>query len=493
MSRSLKKLIFIVFTFVLIHGLSFSYAQYTVEDLPNPKSKGQNYFVSNPDHILSNDVVKELDAISWEIDSITKCEFAIVIVDDYVGDSDFDFALKLFNTWGIGKKGSNNGLLLFIAKNRHEYRFISGYGMERILPDAYLKRIGEKFLVPNFRAEDYEQGILESSRFIQTILNAPDVRAELDRLIPETIPFWNLKNPYLKNSLLILFVFIILYVWLSVITKMTRGKIVKKSSYFPPLVSGCGCMGILMFFTAFIFAFVFQNFEHVYQIKNLPYFIFVFAIITLGMKYNQGITVVMNSYKDEENVQHAIRKFLRWNFLLLLISPMSWIDFGKSCKRLQKYAGRFLPPDSSGNWLRINRDNVNSKVRTFLDRGQLMEEKLNSRDYEIWINSKTNETKLIPWDDDKGIVECPQCHYKTLERDLRKTVTKATYSSGGLEEKYDKCKYCQYTVSHGTHSTPRLTRSSSSGSGSRSSGSGGSSSGSFGGGSSGGGGAGGRW
>ncbi|MNL49361.1 hypothetical protein D3C87_1722880 [compost metagenome] len=100
---------------------------------------------------------------------------------------------------------------------------------------------------------------------------------------------------------------------------------------------------------------------------------------------------------------------------------------------------------------------------------------------------------MIPWDENKTIILCPQCHYKTFEKDLRKTITKATYSSGGLEEKYDLCKYCGYTISHGTQSTPRLVRSSSSsssGGSGRSSGSGG---GSFGGGSSGGGGAGGRW
>ncbi|UZJ64924.1 hypothetical protein OKW96_00945 [Sphingobacterium sp. KU25419] len=179
--------------------------------------------------------------------------------------------------------------------------------------------------------------------------------------MPEAIPFWNFKNPYLRNSLLVLAVFIFLYVWISVVTKITKGKITKKSSYFPPLISGCGCMGILMFFTSFIFAFVFENFDQVYQVKNLPYFILIFGVITLGMKYNAGITTVTNSYMDEENIQQAIRKFLKWNFLPLLISPLAWIDFGRSNKRLSLNPGRLVAPDNSGNWLRINRDQADSK------------------------------------------------------------------------------------------------------------------------------------
>lgn len=494
MSTILKKISHTVFTLILLIGSSATFAQYTVENIPNPKTQGQIHFVSNPDHILSQNVANELDAISWQIDSITKCEFAIVIVDDYLGDDDFEFALKLFNTWGIGKKESNNGLLLFIAKNRHEYRFISGYGMESILPDAYLKRIGEQYLVPNFRQDEYDRGVLETARFIQKVLGSPDAQAELDSLMPESIPFWNIKNPTLRNSVLVIVLFILLYGWITVVTKMTKGKITKKSNYFTPLISGCGCMGMLMFITIFIFAFVLENVEQVYQVKNLPYFLLIFAVITLAMKYNAGLTLVTASYKDEENIQRALRRFLKWNFIPLLISPLAWIDFGRSIKRLQLHAGRLEAPDSSGNWSRMNRDQTSPKqIKSFLDAGQLMEEKINSREYEVWVNSKTSETKLIPWDKNNNTVACPQCHYKTLEKDLRKTITKATYTAEGLEEKYELCKYCGYTLSHGTSSTARLVRSTSSSSGSRSSSSRSSGGGSFGGGSSGGGGAGGRW
>ncbi|WP_312362744.1 TPM domain-containing protein, partial [Sphingobacterium sp.] len=298
---------FLVLLGTFLTGLT-SFAQstaYTVDNLPNPKIKGQDYFVSNPDGILSSGAVSELDGLSKEIEATTKSEFAIVVVNDYVGDSDFEFALKLFNTWGIGKKESNNGLLLFIAKERHEYRFITGYGTESILPDAYLKRIGEKYLVPNFRNEDYDRGVLEASGFIKTILTAADSRAELERLMPEAIPVWSFRSPILRNSFLVLGLFAICYIWLGEVTRAIKGQLTKKSKYFPPLVSGCGCMGILMFISVFICAFALKNFEVVYQWKNLPYFIFVFGSITLAMKYNASRTQIVNSYRDEENIQRA--------------------------------------------------------------------------------------------------------------------------------------------------------------------------------------------
>jgi len=491
MHRSHQLYIFLLFWLSCCLNAVPVLAQYTVDNIPSPKQKGQDYFVSNPDGILSSGTVAELDGLSTQIEAATKSEYAIVLVNDYVGDSDFEFALKLFNTWGIGKKGSNNGLLLFIAKDRREYRFITGYGMESTLPDAYLKRIGEKYLVPNFRNGNYDQGVLEASQFIKTILMSPDSKAELERLMPEATPIWSFNSPILRNSLLVLALFAICYIWLGEVTRAIKGQLTKKSKYFPPLVSGCGCMGMLMFASVFICAFALNNFEVVYQWKNLPYFIFIFGSITLAMKYNASRTQIVNSYRDEENIQQALRKFRVWGLVPLLLSPLALFDLFGINKRIRKNELRLTPPDGSGRWLRMNKDDDSTRESAYLDKGQLLEEKIGSRSYEIWVDQNSNETKLVPWDENAGYIDCPQCHYRTFETGLSRTIRSATYSSQGLEERFDKCKNCGHRVSHGEHTIPVKVRSSSS-----SSGGGGSSSsggGSFGGGSSGGGGAGGRW
>jgi len=491
MHRSHQLYIFLLFWLSCCLNAVPVLAQYTVDNVPSPKQKGQDYFVSNPDGILSSGTVAELDGLSTQIEAATKSEYAIVLVNDYVGDSDFEFALKLFNTWGIGKKGSNNGLLLFIAKDRREYRFITGYGMESTLPDAYLKRIGEKYLVPNFRNGNYDQGVLEASQFIKTILMSPDSKAELERLMPEATPIWSFSSPILRNSLLVLALFAICYIWLGEVTRAIKGQLTKKSKYFPPLVSGCGCMGMLMFASVFICAFALNNFEVVYQWKNLPYFIFIFGSITLAMKYNASRTQIVNSYRDEENIQQALRKFRIWGLVPLLLSPLALFDLFGINKRIRRNELRLTPPDGSGRWLRMNKDDVSIRESAYLDQGQLMEEKIGSRSYEIWVDQTSNETKLVPWDENAGYIDCPQCHYRTFETGLSHTIRSATYSSQGLEERFDKCKNCGHRVSHGEHTIPVKVRSSSS----RSGGGGSSSSGggSFGGGSSGGGGAGGRW
>lgn len=486
LSASIGILIFLSFFSV--------FGQYTVQTVPNPKTQGQNYFVSDPDQILGYYAVAQLNEISASIDSLTQAEYAIVLVNDYEGDSDFEFALELFNKWGIGKKEANNGLLLFISKDRHEYRFISGYGMEAIFPDAYLKRVGETYLVPNFRNEDYDQGVLEASRFIEKILKSPDSVAELERLMPDAAPFWSTRNPILVNTLWMLALFTGLYLYVHYIS----GRILKGTKNKPKLIApifwGMGCMLLLMFLTLFIFVFIFNNLEEIYQRKNLPYFVFVLLALILAMKITNGKTKIVESFKDEEDIQKGLKKYVSYLLIPMLLTPLAWFDLGGILNRFRRNAGRFTPPDSSGNWIRVNRGDTKAKAQRYLDSGQKKEESIKSLRYEIWTNTANKEIRLLPWDRSSHYSDCPQCHYFTLEVKKTRTVRSATYSSSGEGEQFDACQNCKYFKHIKFFTIPMKTRESSS----SSSGGGGSSSrggggGSFGGGSSGGGGAGGRW
>ena len=494
-SKNLSKLflfgIFVpLFLFVLP---SQAQTVYSVNNIPSPKEKGQDFFVSNPDGIIRESTVTMLDSISIDIEKHTGSEYTIVIVNDYQGDDDFQFALDLFKKWGIGKANVNNGLLLFIAKEKRQYRFISGYGMETIFPDAYLKRVGEKYLVPNFKNEDYDLGLILASEFIAKILKSPDSIKELESLMPEATPFFSWKNPNFKNSILVTGFFLLLYLYIHIVASRLK---VKKQKLKPiaPFFYGLGCMGLLMFISVFIFAFIFENLEEVYQVKNIPYFLFVFWGLVLWMKIHDSQDAISKGYVDEQEKGNALRKFAGLAFLPSVVAPLALFNMGGITFRLNKNKNRYLPPDSSGNWERIKRTSNKAETNKYLNKGQLKEEKIKSRKYEIWTNKQSNEVKLIPWDISKKLFECPKCHFYTLEKNKENVIEKATYSSTGKAERIDDCENCDYVLVHDTYVLPKLVRSSSSGSGS--SGSGGSSGGgggSFGGGSSGGGGAGGRW
>ena len=133
------KKIFLLALFLWTSTFAFAQKFYTVDQIPNPKTNGQDYFVSNPYGILSN--VTSIDEKLFQLEKETKVEFAIVFVKNFEEDQeDFEFAKAIFDKWGIGKARSDNGLLLFIAQNRRKYRFISGNGVEGLLPDIVARR-----------------------------------------------------------------------------------------------------------------------------------------------------------------------------------------------------------------------------------------------------------------------------------------------------------------------------------------------------------------
>ena len=104
----------------------------------------------------------EADALERKLvayDDSTSSQIAVVTVNSLDGDDIADYAQKLYESWGIGRKGKNNGVLVLVAKQEHQARIQTGYGLEGAVPDALAKRIISNTLVPAFRQNQYYAGL----------------------------------------------------------------------------------------------------------------------------------------------------------------------------------------------------------------------------------------------------------------------------------------------------------------------------------------------
>lgn len=498
MWKPILPLLAVVFTFNTV------LAQYSISSLPHPKTSDKNAFVSNPDGILSSSTVQEINDIALAVEQRSGTEYAVVIVNDFEGYDVFEFALEVFNSWGIGKKEANSGLLLFIAKDRREYRFVSGYGLEGIFPDVYVHRIGEKYLVPNFRADDYDAGVLEASKVVEQALLADDVQAELERMMPEARPFVSVRNENFLFALFVILLYTGLYFWLDRSGEKWKGELKKEknkgcSGWYIYVILSIPAAGFTLLFLMLCFAFFFNDMEQLFQASGIPYLLALCGSYVLLFKIFEVRGHIKKSFLDEENKQHALNKFQRAAIIPYIFSPLMLFSFFAFLRKVKKTKIRFLPPDDSGNWERQNRDFVALKTfKSYLSAGQLKEEALETKFHEVWINKLTKERKILSWEDKTTHSVCPSCGFKTYKLRSSTILKQATYSSTGLRKLFNQCAFCKHTEELGTETIPKKTRSSSSGGSSGGSGwsGGGSSSnggGSFGGGSSGGGGAGGRW
>ena len=85
----------------------------------------------------------------------------LVYVDRKVPDGTTleEFANAAFNAWGVGQKGKDNGVVLFVFVDDRKMRFEVGYGLEGAIPDARTVQIRESALVPRLRQGDYAGGL----------------------------------------------------------------------------------------------------------------------------------------------------------------------------------------------------------------------------------------------------------------------------------------------------------------------------------------------
>lgn len=93
-------------------------------------------------------------------------QVVVVTVPDLKGESIEDFGNRLGRYWGIGQAGRDNGVLLIVAPNERKVRIEVGYGLEGALPDALAHRIVQDEVLPSFRDNQMDDGVLAGTRAI---------------------------------------------------------------------------------------------------------------------------------------------------------------------------------------------------------------------------------------------------------------------------------------------------------------------------------------
>lgn len=148
----------IVLLFFLISSINL-FSQWMPNYVPDPKTTDGGY-VSNPDNILSALTVDSLNRIIKAADDSGFVQIAVVALNSIGDDVPKEFATELFNLWGIGQKGADNGLLILLVVDQHRVEFETGYGLETILTDAECYAIQQDYMIPYFKNDDYDSGIL---------------------------------------------------------------------------------------------------------------------------------------------------------------------------------------------------------------------------------------------------------------------------------------------------------------------------------------------
>ncbi len=168
----------LLFLFVAPLNIHAQETTYTTKSVPNPKNFGGGW-VSDPNNYLNADDRASLNSIINDIENASTAQIAVVVLPSIGEQVPKDFAIDLFEFWGIGQAQKDNGLLILTVMDQRRTEFEVGYGLEPILTDALTFRIGSQEIVPHFKNGDYGLGLITAVTRIQQILDNPDVISEI--------------------------------------------------------------------------------------------------------------------------------------------------------------------------------------------------------------------------------------------------------------------------------------------------------------------------
>jgi uncharacterized protein len=119
--------------------------------------------------VLDATTVAQLNDLCKQVDEKAKAQIAVAIVKSLDGQEAVDYGVALYQAWGIGKKGSDRGVLILLSTEDHKYWINVGYGLEAILPDGKVGGFGRE-MVPILRTGNYNAAVvLVTNRVAQVI------------------------------------------------------------------------------------------------------------------------------------------------------------------------------------------------------------------------------------------------------------------------------------------------------------------------------------
>ncbi len=124
-------------------------------------------YVSDFAGLLSASGKNRLETQLSLVEKETGAEIAVVTVKSLDGMSIEEYASRLFEKWGIGKKGKDNGVLFLTASDERKVRIEVGYGLEAVITDARAGRILDNEVLPAYKRGDYEAGIIAGINAIE--------------------------------------------------------------------------------------------------------------------------------------------------------------------------------------------------------------------------------------------------------------------------------------------------------------------------------------
>jgi len=143
----MKKIVFIFLFFLLIPGL--------IHALDVPPLQG---YVNDYAGMISPTIRTQLEAELKGFEQTDSTQLVILTIPSLEGEVIEDFGIRVGESWKIGQKNKDNGIIMLVAKQERKIRIEVGRGLEGRLTDLLAGRIVDLVITPRFKRGDFEGG-----------------------------------------------------------------------------------------------------------------------------------------------------------------------------------------------------------------------------------------------------------------------------------------------------------------------------------------------
>jgi uncharacterized protein len=139
-------------------------------------------------NIIDPESAAKMEALAREVLQKTGTAVVVVTVPTIGENEDFNFYVNgLYKAWGIGKKGEDKGVLIFLTLKERKIRIETGYGVEGILPDGLVGEVRDKYLKPQLQAGNYGKAFYDTMYVLSSYI-AKDANVQLSDS-PQPLPY----------------------------------------------------------------------------------------------------------------------------------------------------------------------------------------------------------------------------------------------------------------------------------------------------------------
>lgn len=137
--------------------------------LPNPSHE---FYIYDEMDIIDYDVKNYIIGVNESMSKKTGAQVVVAVMNSLENEdmSIEEFANRLFEKWQIGSEEYDNGVLILVVPNDRKIWIEVGYGLEGALPDGKVGEIMDECIVPYFKDDNYNEGILRGFNAIINVI-----------------------------------------------------------------------------------------------------------------------------------------------------------------------------------------------------------------------------------------------------------------------------------------------------------------------------------